>query len=104
MVDGEELTIQLVFPSTPDWNGVGGITMEGRITKYDITEGKENKPVEIKMYASGTTMGAVTLFFSIDFGKFAKVRYSDIQGLKLTFSGAFVALEESGVFKSLNTN
>ena len=42
MLDGDQTTIQLDLNALSGWNGVGGITFDGRVTKYEINEGKEN--------------------------------------------------------------
>lgn len=100
MLEGDMLTIQLDFKGLVDWNGIGGITMEGKVSKYEIKENKDAKPVDLTVYALGSAMGNVTVFASVDSYGMGRITYSDAQGTRLTINGYFYSFEESRVYKS----
>jgi hypothetical protein len=100
MVEGDELTVQMAFQGVSGWNGIGGITMDGTMSKYEIKENKEAKPVDLTIFALGSAMGNVTLFVSIDSYKQGRVTYTDVKGTRLTFNGQFFSYDDSRVYKS----
>ncbi len=100
MVEGDLITIQLTFMGLPDWNGIGGITLEGDMSKYEIKENKDAKPVDLTIFALGSAMGNVTLFGSIDSYKQGRFTYTDARGSQITLTGEFFSFEDSRIYKS----
>jgi hypothetical protein len=100
-VAGEETTIQLSFNGIMGWNGVGGITLEGKIGKYEHSG--DSKSVNITMTAMGSGLGIVDIFLSVTGDGNGRVTVSGNWGDRITFQGKFVSLEESSVFKGTPT-
>ncbi len=100
-VVGEETTIQLSFNGIMGWNGVGGITLEGKIGKYEHSS--DNKSVNITMTAMGSGLGIVDIFLSVTGDGNGRVTVSGNWGDRITFQGKYVSLEESSVFKGTPT-
>ena len=100
-VAGEETVIQLSFNGIMGWNGVGGITLEGKIGKYEHSA--DGKSVSITMTAMGSALGIVDIFLSVTGDGNGRVTVSGNWGDRITFQGKFVSLEESSVFKGTTT-
>ena len=97
----DQTTIQLSFNGIMGWNGVGGITLEGKISKYELSS--DGKSVNITMTAMGSGLGIVDLFVSVTGDGNGRVSVSGNWGDRITFQGKFVSLEESSVFKGTTT-
>jgi hypothetical protein len=97
----EETTIQLSFNGIAGWNGVGGITLEGNITKYQVQQTKNS--INITMNAMGPGLGPVDLFARIGPNGNGRVTISGNWGERITFSGDYVAYENSRVYKGTPT-
>jgi hypothetical protein len=100
-VVGEETTIQLSFNGIIGWNGIGGVTLVGKIGKYEHSS--DNKSVNITMSAMGSGLGIVDIFLSVTGDGNGRVTVSGNWGDRFTFQGKFVSLEESSVFKGSKT-
>lgn len=74
--------------------------MEGNMSKYEIKENKEAKPISLTIFAQGSAMGNITLFGSIDSFKQGRFTYTDAQGTMVTLVGEFYSFEDSRVYKS----
>ena len=96
---GEQLVVQLSFFDIPGWNGVGGITMEGKISKYEVKQ-KEGKPISITVRASGAVMGSVDLQVSVNSsGQGNCTIRAATTSTRITFAGRFVDAAESSVYQ-----
>lgn len=96
-VNGDQAIIQLSFDGLIGWNGVGGITIKGRITKYEVDKENPNKPIYIKMSIQGATgFQEITLWISSSGSGEAQI--TDIKGNRIRFTGDIVSLENSKVF------
>ena len=94
-------TIQLGFDHLIGWNGVGGITITGRITKFQFDIDKKNKPIYIKMSIQGAAgMQDITLWISSNGAGDAQV--VDIRGNRIKFSGDIYSVQESSVYKGMD--
>lgn len=100
-VIGDETTIQLSFNGIVGWNGVGGITLEGKTTKYEVSESKNG--ITITMTAIGSGMGPADLLVTIGSDGNGRATISGNWGQRITFSGNFVASEDSRVYKGTPT-
>jgi hypothetical protein len=97
----EEVTIQLSFNGIAGWNGVGGITLEGKIQKYQLQESKNS--FNISMTAMGSALGPVDLLATISPSGNGRVTISGNWGDRITFAGDYVAYGESTVYKGTPT-
>lgn len=52
MIKDDRIYIQYGDPINVGFNGQGGVTIEGNISKYEVNDRGENKPVETQIYFS----------------------------------------------------
>lgn len=96
-VNGDQAVLQLSFNGLIGWNGVGGITIKGKITKYSYDAKNKNKPILVRMSIQGTEgFQDVTMWISSN-GK-GEAQITDIQGNRIRFTGNILSLEDSKVF------
>ena len=98
-VKGDEGAIQLGFNGLIGWNGVGGITIDGKVTKYELNEGKEKQGPTLNIRFQGRGLGSANISVSVNASGQATARVSGDFGDRITFSGMFVSLENSTVYK-----
>ncbi len=98
-INGEDGAIQLGFDGLIGWNGVGGITLDGTVTQYEVKEGKEKASPTVTMRFRGRGVGSATLFITINSSGQATARVSGDFGGRITFAGIIKSLEESTVYK-----
>ena len=99
--DKEQATIQLSFNGIMGWNGVGGITQDGKIGTYTITKSKS--VITIRMTAMGSGMGPVDILLTVSGDGIGSATVSGNWGDRITFKGKFVPLSESSVYKGTPT-
>jgi len=97
--DGKNSTIQLSFNQLVGWNGVGGVTLNGTISKMEFTDNKNGFGFTIDAVVKQKAGGAVTLIFRISASGNARVDMSGSYGERLSFQGNIVSLEETRVYK-----
>jgi len=98
-VNGEEGAMQLGFNGLIGWNGVGGVTIDGSVTKYEIKEGKENQSPVANLRFQGRGVGSASINITVNTSGQATARVSGDFGDRITFSGIIKSLEESTVYK-----
>ena len=96
-VDSENTTIQLSFDGLIGWNGIGGITLDGKIGKYQYSN--DGKSVNIIMSAMGSGLGNVDIILTVSGDGNGRATVSGNWGERITFQGKFVSLAESKVYK-----
>jgi hypothetical protein len=96
-VKQQEGAIQLGFDGLIGWNGVGGVTIDGKVTKYEVEEGKESPSVVVRFQGRG--VGSATINVSVNTSGQARARVTGDFGERITFSGIIRSLEESIVYK-----
>ena len=99
-VKGDDAVVQVAF-NIPSGgiNGVGGVTVEGNVTKYEIEEGKRGN-VNITMNVMGRGISA-SLFIELYKGSNrAQVTITpNFNSRQLTLTGVIVPSDMSNVFK-----
>lgn len=99
-VKGDDAVVQVAF-NVPSGgiNGVGGVTVEGNVTKYEIEEGKRGN-VNITMNVMGRGISA-SLFIELYKGSNrAQVTITpNFNSRQLTLTGVIVPSDMSNVFK-----
>lgn len=100
-VKGDEATIQLSFDGIIGWNGVGGITLEGKTTKYQVNDSKNS--FTITMTALGSGMGPVDFLVTVGADGNGRATLSGNWGQRITFAGNFVSFEDSKIYKGSPT-
>lgn len=97
--DGKNSTIQLAFDQLVGWNGVGGVTLDGTISKMEIVDNKNGLGFTINATVRQKVGGAVTMIFRVSADGNARVDMSGSFGEKLTYQGRIVSLAETSVYK-----
>ncbi len=99
-VNGDEAIVQVAFhPVRSGLNGLGGVTVEGHISKYEIKYDKKGK-VRLKMAVNGIGISAeVNLTLTGESNNATVVIYPNFHSQRLTLEGNVVPLENSNVFK-----
>lgn len=101
-INGDQAILQLSFDGLIGWNGIGGITVKGRITKYEVQLENKNKPIYIRLNIQGSTgFQDITLWISNSGSGEAQI--TDMQGNRIRFTGNIVSLEETSVFVGMET-
>jgi len=98
-IKGNEGAMQLGFDGLIGWNGVGGVTIDGSVTKYEIKEGKENMSPTVNLRFQGRGIGSATVSISVTTAGQATARVNGDFGERITFSGIIKPLSESIVYK-----
>ena len=98
-IKGEEGALQLGFDGLIGWNGVGGLTIDGKITKYEIKEGKENSSPTVNLRFQGRGVGSAIINITVNSSGQATARVNGDFGDRITFSGMIKSIEESSVYK-----
>ncbi|MCB0497926.1 MAG: DUF4251 domain-containing protein [Cyclobacteriaceae bacterium] len=97
--DGENSTIQLAFDGLIGWNGIGGVTLDGTISKMEVKENKKGLGFTINATVRQNVGGAVTMIFRVSSDGSARVDMNGSFGDRLSFQGYIVSLENSRVYK-----
>ncbi len=98
-VKENEGVLQLGFNGLIGWNGVGGVTIDGDVTKYEVIVGKDNQGPTVNLRFQGRGVGSATIIVSVNLSGQASARVSGDFGDRITFTGTLVSLEESVVYK-----
>lgn len=98
-VKDEEAAIQLGFEGLIGWNGVGGVTIDGKVTKYEVKEGKEKSSPVLNLRFQGRGIGSATISVTVNSSGQATARVSGDFGERITFSGMIKSLDDSSVYK-----
>ncbi len=100
-IDSTKAILQVGNTTSLGYNGVGGITVEGSISRYELAT-KENKGMtsyHIQFSVNGT-LGYYSVYLWIRENGQAEARITGIQAGSLTYIGEIVPLEKSKVFKA----
>ena len=98
-VRNEEGALQLGFDGLIGWNGVGGVTIDGKITRYEIKQVKERANPSINIRFQGRGVSSATINVSVNSSGQATAKVNGDFGDRITFTGMIKSLEESVVYK-----
>ncbi len=99
-IDGDEGVVQFGFNQLVGYNGVGGLTFEGRISGYKITRKKSQGPITITTNISSPGLsGPATLNVTISNNGLARATIIGSFGSRITFAGTVYDLEETRVYQ-----
>ncbi len=101
MFEGDRMVLQTSFPGGIGYNGLGGVTLDGRVIDYDIKTPK-NKSISITAQVSGTLFGHGTLTMNIGSSGYADATFSDNWGNRISFSGRIEGLDDSYVYEGMS--
>jgi hypothetical protein len=96
-IEGDQIVVQTANNFGIGYNGLGGITINGTIRDYQITNEKNGVTVFIRF--ADPVMGMSTLNMSIQESGYARATVLGNWGARATFQGQFTDLEESRVYK-----
>ena len=103
-VDSVHSTIQLSFIGIIGWNGVGGVTVDGNIDKYDLKEFKVGKPITLIGSINGRIGGNSQFTMYVYTSGMANVTVTGNWGDSITFQGRLFTLADSKVYKGVPLN
>ena len=103
-IDSTNAIIQLGSNTGLGYNGVGGITVEGRVTKYKLSEKQNKKGTSYTITAYVTSsLGTYDLQFWVSqLGNADAAVRGNFPG-SVTFTGHLVPIDESRVYKGTTT-
>lgn len=101
MVDSVFGVLQVGNTGGLGYNGVGGITAEGEIRKYELTPLKNNRGYTLAMLLS-TSIGTYDIMVSVSADGYASATLSGNWGGHLTWDGVIVPLNASKVYKGMS--
>ena len=102
-VNSENATVQLAFEQIAGWNGIGGITLDGAITSYKVSEGKPGKSIHVQMRVAGAGI-ASHQFITIEPYGDASLEIQGDKGQRVIFNGKILPLDQSSVYKGIPSN
>ena len=95
--DMDKAIVQLSFNGLVGWNGVGGITIKGNITKYKYDAENKNKPIYIEATLQGSD-GFQDIFLWISSSGQGEAQVNDMRGNRIRFTGHVLSLKDSRVY------
>lgn len=98
-VKDDEGALQLGFNGLIGWNGVGGVTIDGQVTQYEVKDGQKDNTPTVVLRFQGRGVGFATINVSVNTSGQATARVSGDFGERISFSGIIKSLEESLVYK-----
>lgn len=98
-VKDEEGALQLGFDGLIGWNGVGGVTVDGKVTKYEVKEGNGKSGPTLNLRFQGRGIGSAIINVTVNSSGQATARVNGDFGDRITFAGTIKPLEESAVYK-----
>jgi hypothetical protein len=98
-VKENEGALQLGFNGLIGWNGVGGVTIDGQVTRYEVKDGQKDNTPSVVLRFQGRGVGFATINVTVNISGQATARVSGDFGERISFSGVIKSLEESIVYK-----
>jgi hypothetical protein len=95
-LNGDESIVQLGFNGYIGYNGVGGVTFEGKVQNYEVN--REENSILIRFTSMGAVMGPVDIVARISSDGYGRITVSGNWGRRLTFAGYFVPYDTSRTY------
>lgn len=95
-LNNDKSIVQLGINGYIGYNGLGGVTFEGRLQKYEVIP--EENSILIRFTAMGAVMGPVDLVARISPDGYSRITVSGNWGRRLTFAGYFVPYDTSRTY------
>ncbi|MGK7392628.1 MAG: DUF4251 domain-containing protein [Candidatus Cyclobacteriaceae bacterium M2_1C_046] len=92
-IDGDRFVLQTSSNIRMGQNGLGGITIEGRVLDYEVKKGKGEKPITINADVMSTVMGHSIVNIIIHANGQGMARVTDNRGNDITFRGDTYSLD-----------
>jgi len=103
-IDSSYSTIQLSFVGIVGWNGVGGVTVDGRIDRFDLNDFVSGKPLALNGSINQRIGGNTQFTMYVYSSGMANVTVTGNWGSSITFQGRLFTLADSKVYKGIKTN
>jgi len=97
-VDSLRATIQVGSNERAGYNGVGGITVDGKVSNWKFSKDDKRKTFNI-FFTVQSTFGINDINLGIDYSGYADASITGLRSGRLTFSGVIFLRENSSVFK-----
>jgi len=98
-IEGDEAFIQLGSNSGLGSNGVGGVSVRARVTKYEVKKNEKKGTYYFQIYTS-SAIGSFDIRMDCNAsGQIASATISGSTSKKVTYSGQLVPLDMSRVYK-----
>lgn len=103
MVEGDSETLQFGLEGRVGWNGLGGITLEGKINGFTVKEGKPGKYFNVTIRVAGAGMYSHQFLTVYPDGR-AEMEVSGDRGGRFTFYGKVKPLSNARIYRSTPDN
>ncbi len=101
LIDSTQFMIQTSSTIGPGQNGLGGVTLRGKINSYEIRPGKGKRPVTIIAQVSTMGAGFATVTIRLFDSKNSQATFSN-NSTTITLSGPVKTKENSNVYKGMS--
>ena len=101
-VDSSVSVLQIGRNTGIGFNGVGGVTAEGKITRYKLQTDTKRKSFYLS-YSVTTAIGSYDINMSVGADGYASATLSGTTSGQLTYTGYLVPVENSSVYKGYNS-
>lgn len=102
LIDSNNFVLQTSSPNNVGYNGMGGVTIRGVITSYEVEPGTDKNPIIIRAQVNTFGLGAGTLIMRLNDSSNSQATFTTNMGGNITFSGPVTSIEESSVYKGMN--
>ncbi len=103
-VDSSYSTMQLSFIGIIGWNGIGGVTSDGRLDRFELQELVSGKPISLYGSINSRSGGNVQFSMYVYSSGMASVTATGNWGNDITFQGRLFTLADSKVYKGIPIN
>jgi len=102
VIDSTQCIMQIGSASGIGWNGSGGLTIEGNISKYNlkIKEGKKGKSYTLMLIIM-SSQGIYDITFQVSQSGYTDATVRGTTSGQLVYSGNLVAVDKSNVYKGI---
>lgn len=91
--------VQLAFDQLVGWNGVGGITLDGKVRNYVVKKGDGTKMPSVQFDMNGV-LGWATVRINVNSSGSARAVVDEgMSGDRITFSGPLKPFKDSNVYQ-----
>ena len=101
-VDSTHAVIQIGRTTGIGYNGVGGVTAEGSIGRYDLKLDNKHNSFYLSFNVT-TILGNYDINMTVSGDGYSNATLTGIWGGQLTYSGYLVPIEDSRVYKGYNS-
>jgi hypothetical protein len=103
-IDSSASTIQLSFEGLVGWNGLGGVTIDGKLDRFQLDNLVKGKPVTASGNIIGRNGGNAQFVMYVNSSGMATVELSGNWSNNINFNGRLLTLAQSKVYKGVPLN